>query len=461
MKRHTLVTFIRVIVMVTLATTAMLAAPNIKQVHPTSTGSNPPVLIAIVADHYTLDQEKEFDQDVENFFKYGLLVDSYYKNHSADLRIKTYFEPTPVGQDSIYDFKIEPGVGNCAVIDGPNTLNAINTTLSGDHPVHTIVLGNHQYNFGCTDSYWTYIAVDAVGTDVLQHEMGHVLAELFDEWSLPANLNTNYTGVIQMNDTRNCWPTKPPATLSPHWKRNPKFLTSKTIPNCDLFGKQIWHPYDMCRMGISAHHNPTFCKVCASEMDSTFDYYRTWARLLKPRTDRPTNPTPFASHGQTRGPQFRIMNAAFVTVEQPVVTPDVPVSLVRVVLEINPASGTFTRKSQTFGNGLYVPSYRRNGRFLYEYLIDDVTKEVGVIPDHIFTARGYRGGASHVTSEPQPGEVVIAIPNEDAKTITDTRKLQLVIYRIPDSLATDRYITPLNFPAIKSQLLRIGDMSVK
>ena len=57
----------------------------------------------------------------------------------------------------------------------------------------SLVIGNHPYNFGCTDGAWTYMAVDAVGTDVLQHELGHVIAELFDEWVMPANQNACHT----------------------------------------------------------------------------------------------------------------------------------------------------------------------------------------------------------------------------------------------------------------------------
>ncbi len=448
----------RVIGIVVVASAALIGA-TVKQVHPDATaGGNPPVLIAVVADHYLAGEEQEFNYDVENFFKYGLLVDNYFKNRANDLKIVSVFEPTPAGQESLYDFKIQPGVGNCAVSNVGDAVGKINTALGNLHPVHTVVIGNHPYNFGCTDGPWTYVAVDAVGTDVLQHEFGHVLAELFDEWSTAGNKNVNYTGVIQMDDARNCWPTRPPATKTPHWRRNPKFSDAKEYPECDLFGRQVVHPYQFCRMGTAHMHPPAFCKVCTSEMDFAFDYYRDWKKIMAAIQKDPNSPiSPQASHAPTT-PRFRIMNAAFVEREQ---DPTAPISILRFVVEIDPESGNVTAKSRTSGTGVYVPSYRRLGSLAFEYLENDKTVEVGVIPDHLFTARGYRGAGVHESSARKPAEVVIAIPNEDVKTIAAPgRRLQLVIYRIPDNLP-GRLITPVNFPALKKQLTRLRDVEVK
>lgn len=467
MNRNTLPQLARVVIIVALASAVISGAPTtVKQVHPPpAAGGNPPVVIAVLADHYAAGEEEEFDSDVENFFKYGLLVDNYFQNKAADLKIVSFFEATPAGQDSLYDFKIEPGLGNCAVVDAGDAVGKINTALGNTHPVHTVVLGNHPYNFGCTDASWTYVAVDAIGSDVLQHEFGHVLAELFDEWSLPGNKNVNYPKVIRMDDTRNCWPTVPPATMTPHWRRNPKFSDAKEYPECDLFGQQVVHPYEFCRMGTSHMHPPKFCKVCESEMDASFTYYRDWRRIVA-ATGRPQS-----SHTPTNTPRFRVMTAAFV--EQPAPAPPAPqptpppapapAPILRLTVQIDPESGALTVKGRTSSTGVYVPSYRRLGQYVFEYLDGGKTVEVGVIPDHVFTARGYRGGAAHATSDRKPAQVVIDIPNEDVKTIQDpSRRLQLVLYRIPDTVTIPgRLITPLNFPTLRPQLTRVSQMEVK
>ena len=272
MNRRHLPQLVRVIALVALALPVVIGAATIKPVHPASltAGLSAPLFIAVLADNYAAGQEQAFDLDVENFFKHGLLVDDYYKNRAADIRIVSYLEPTPAGQTSLYNFQINPGVGNCAVTSGADTTTKINQVLTGVNPFHVIVIGNHGSNFGCTDGAWTYIAVDAVATDVLQHEMGHVIAELFDEWVMPANQTVAYPGVIQTTDTRNCWPS----ATTPHWM-TPKFPGAQAKPGCALFGQGVVHPYDFCRMGTATHH-PQFCEVCKAEMDANFGPSRTW-----------------------------------------------------------------------------------------------------------------------------------------------------------------------------------------
>jgi hypothetical protein len=288
--------------------------------------------------------------------------------------------------------------------------------------------------------------------------MGHVLADLFDEWSLPRNKNKPYDKIINMFDTRNCWPV--PASNPPHWKVNAgQFPGSGFVPECDLFGKKIVHPYNECRMGVHSHHPPTFCLVCMAEMDAVFRDYRNWQEILRSSRRQTDVTRPRASH--ETAPRYGIVNAAFV--EQPAVTPDVEVKLMKVTVRIDSRTGAFSGGPKRFGTGFYVPSYRRNGHVLYLYEVNGAMVEVGVIPDHLFTARGYRGGATHETSAPQTRDIEITIPNEDAVTITDSRSQTITIYLIPDTLNLDsRFITPLNFDSIKAQLTVIGKpLSIK
>ena len=465
MNRSTISQLARVIVIVAVASAALSGA-TVKQVHPPPTaGGNPPVVIAVLADHYAAGEEKEFDYDVENFFNFGLLVDGYYEKKKNDLKIVSIFDATPPGQDSIYDFKISPGVGNCAVINAGDAVGKINAALGTLHPVHTVILGNYPYNFGCTEGEWTYVSVDAVGTDVLPHEFGHVLGRLFDEWSLSQHKNTNYPKVIQMSDTRNCWPTRPPATKQPHWKDGNQFPTAKEYPECDLFGKRVVHPFPYCRMGTRNEHphHPAFCDVCIAEMDATFTYYREWRRIMSQGgINQTTPPSPQASHAPTTPPRFGIVNAAFVARErerEQDPTTD-PIRILRFRVEIDPERGSMTVKGRTDARGMYVPSYRRVGRFAFEYVVDGKTMEIGVIPDQVFESHGFRGGApAHRASDPHPVEVVIAIPNEDTSSIqTGTR--QLLLYRIPDSVA-GRFITTDTMARLRSMGKPTATVSVK
>ena len=470
MNRSTLPQLARVIVVVVMASVAVSGAPSVKQVHPQTGGGNAPVLIAVVADHYAAGEEQEFNHDVENFFKYGLLADDYFKQKGPDLKVVSYFEATPAGQQSRYAFTLAPGVGNCAVAagtdgSGKTTAQLIEDTLGNASPVHTVVIGNHPYNFGCTDATWTYVAVDAVGTDVLQHEFGHVLAGLFDEWSMPQNLNVAYPGVIHMSDNRNCWPTMPPAAQAPHWENSVKqFKNFQNLPGCDLFGQQVIHPYEFCRMGTKHDPmhpgHPVFCPVCEAAMDDTFDFYRDWRGFLNSSGHREPATGPSARHEPSSASPFRIMNAALVT-QQPVAGESRPIPIVRLLVQFDPAARTISVKQRTSATGVYVPSYRRVGRFAYELTEGNKTIEVGVIPDHLFEARGYRGGPVHATSAPKAAEIVIQIPNETVEGLQGPgRNLQLVIYELSDRVP-GRFITPGTFQEVRKAAERVAGMAVK
>ena len=106
----------------------------------------------------------------------------------------------------------------------------------------------------------------------------------------------------------------------------------------------------------------------------------------------------------------------------------------RVVASFNPDSNVLTYKSRTFSNGIYIPNYRRLGQFLYEIQVNNNTVEVGVLPDHLFEARGYRSGAPHGTSAPKATDVIITIPDENEKTIAG-RQFKIVMYKVPTTVA--------------------------
>ncbi len=122
------------------------------------------------------------------------------------MNITSYFEPTPPGQASRFGFEIGPGDGVCAVKAPDDILSKLMTATAAAAvlPTHYVVIGNHPYNIGCTKGEWSYIAVDAVGTDVFQHELGHLVGLLYDEWALPSNGGASHPGLV--SDQFNCAP---------------------------------------------------------------------------------------------------------------------------------------------------------------------------------------------------------------------------------------------------------------
>lgn len=429
-----------------VAAVTSTAAATQTQIHPPS-GAGGPVVIAVLADHYAAGEETDFNYDAANFFTYGLLADSYFMARAADLRIVTFFEPVAAGVQSNYEFDIDAGTSNCGLGWTANTAGKMQAVVGGINPTHTVVIGNHPYNTGCTMGTWTYVAVDAVGTDVLQHEFGHLLAELFDEWALGSNGATPYPKVIAANDRRNCWGT----VTTPHWQG----LAGVTNQiGCDLYRTGVIHPFLNCRMG--ATHHTAFCAVCLANMEAAFAYIRN------PDLENPDlQTTPAAPTG------LRIIKAAFVTQPVPATPPplqptpaDQPV--LRLLVAFDPSTNGLTVKGRTDATGRYVPSYRRLGEYVYELLEADKTIEVGVLPRHLFEARGYQGGAQqHRTSPPQATDVVVQIPGETSRSVAAPgRALRLVIYKLMPSV-TAPIINRSVFATIKAskQAERVAELT--
>lgn len=132
----------------------------------------------------------------------------------------------------------------------------------------------------------------------------------------------------------------------------------------------------------------------------------------------------------------------------------------RVVASFNPDSNVLTYKSRTFSNGIYIPNYRRLGQFLYEIQVNNNTVEVGVLPDHLFQARGYRSGAPHGTSAPKATDVIITIPDENEKTIAG-RQFKIVMYKVPTTVA-QRIITVPQFQEFmkNNALPKVAEMTL-
>jgi hypothetical protein len=376
-----------------------------KQIHPSGGGgATNPVVIAVLADGYTSTEEKEFDADAANFFLSGLLQDEFFKSKAGFMRIGTKFESVASSGTSNYGFKMGVMDGACELTFPTDTL-PIWTAAAPVGADYVVVIGNHPYTVGCTSGKIAYVAAGAAGVKVLEHEFGHMLASLWDEFGVPANGTNAFPLVIEPGDRRNC------ARRPPHWG-------SPGIEGCALYNRGVVRPSNMCRMGPG--HHPGFCKVCRDYFSDWFDDH------LRP----PDRGDLFASH--ERAPQMGIVRASF----QP--TPGKPPAtqpILRLLLRVNPDKGTAEPRRGFNSTGVYVPSHRRVGRFVYEIVEDNNMIDFGVLSDQLFQARGYAGGVGpHGSASTTSTEVIVQIPGETVEGLRAiTRNVSIVMWELlPD-----------------------------
>lgn len=482
-------TLSRLLLLIMLASSTVSAAVSHKVFE--TAGSATPIVIAILADHYT--DEAKFENDVKNFMTYGLLAHPYYAAHADDLQIETFFEAVSGGEVSKYGFNVEVPSENCVLswetgsTQATNTWMKISAVVGGINPTHTIVIGDHPYSIGCTDGEWTYITEDAAGTDMLAHELGHGIGQLHDEWVIAKNIGKDHPGLSADPEiARNCHHTDNGAT--PPWT----FPGAGVYPGCDLYEGKVVHAYDhmtmygshsYCLMGAAS--NAEFCPVCRHYMDQEFGY------LDNPDTENPRSDNNHVENPEMHNPPpppptgVRIIRAAFVQDPRSVVPPTVPAQdpkqvvppqtprptqtpsraptpipllapgatgpIVRLIVSINPTTGQIAAKKAFPINARYAPSHRRLGEYAYEILNGDQVLGTGVVPSSLFRSRDYQGGGGHSTSDEHAAEVTIQMPGVTADMVKDTNSsLSIRVWKLGPGV-TDKLITPTTLSKLKDE----------
>ena len=206
------------------------------QIYPENNAPGGPIVVAVVADHYGPQDQMTFTRDARNVVVRGLLADPDFATLTGQVTVLAYFDPwtgPAESPSSRYGFEVEAGVTNCSISWTANTDALVDNVADDRNPLRTIVVGNYGYVFGCTSGQWTYVTAGAVGQPVLQHEFGHLLARLFDEYVLSANTSVPHPTMIPAADRRNCSTQVPPhwgTAVAVHQRRRLRLLRSQRRP---------------------------------------------------------------------------------------------------------------------------------------------------------------------------------------------------------------------------------------
>lgn len=420
------------------------------QIHPPSGTQGGPKVIAILADHYTGEQETAFNEVADKFVHIELLTDPDYLQHAQSLTVKTIFQPLTGGVESNYGFQAEVGVTNCSVSwdhGGTHTQDLVSAAAAPADPTgvppYIVVIGNHDFPFGCAHANWVYVSAEAFNDKILPHELGHLFAGLHDEYAHESHLEEQ--------------PPDPPDYLNcainetdPHW--GPTFGPPE--PHCALYGVGIFHPTMYCKM-TRVMRDP-FCGVCRSAMDGFFV-----PKLLNPESQNPeiSNPTPGAPKPPTG---LKISGAGFFAQpaqptpqppSQPSPQPPKPVlQSVRVLIEITSGTQQARVVRATETTAPVVEQYERRGDYVFEISEGSRVLGIGVVTGDPFATRGYQGGGpKHTTRAAPTGTVLVTIPAETRDTLRATnRNVEIWIYKLGSGLGGGP-ITPNRFAELKAK----------
>jgi hypothetical protein len=414
-------------------------------IYPAS-GTGGGYVIAVVSDGYVSSDEWQFDRAVDGLILNGLMQDTFYSSHGSAFTIKKIFKASPLSQQSLFQIKPNYDLRRCYIdyVEG-DTTKAIDDVVKDLAPVRVIVVGNYEgLSFGCRVDNWTYVSAGAreIG-GVLEHEFGHLIAGLFDEYTL------NPPPFTDEVDRLNC-STKE----TPYWSLSDGLPASATTnptnePGCLLYESETAHlirrPYSMCMMRATG---APFCDICAGEM-----------------ADQLASHTVAPSSRLDRIPLLRSLSEALIvhaaSMQQPARKADArqpptvqptaitrraaqppsarpPAAHVRLLIEVkdDPDATKRTTKlvSVTDVTAPVVTRIRQVGTYAWEALEDGRPIATGVFPGDPFQKAPYgNAGAPHPAAQRTAvSSVVVMIPN---RTLEELRKrnIDIVFFKLKPS----------------------------
>ncbi len=149
---------------------------------PSGQGGN--YVIAVVSDGFTASESWQFDRAVNGLILNGLMADPFYSTNGAKFTIKKIFKAVANTHQSSFQFTANFDIQKCYVDYTAQTTGLIEDAVNVVAPERVVVIGNYEgVSMGCSVDTWTYVSAGAreVG-GVLEHEFGHLIAGLFDEY---------------------------------------------------------------------------------------------------------------------------------------------------------------------------------------------------------------------------------------------------------------------------------------
>jgi len=387
-----------------------------QQVYPAS-GPGGNYEIVVIADGYTSAEEYKFTRAVNGLILNDLMADPFYGNSHAFTIVKQFNPVTTSGQSQ---FGITPNynIAKCYIdYDAATTTAAIDQVVKTIPHHAVIVIGNYEgVAIGCTNQPWTWISAGAREVDgVLEHEFGHLIAGLYDEFPLQGNVDYPPTPSVDDHNCSNVFDSSGNAT--PWWDNSSLSWPQKPTDRdgCLYYSHKITRPYDTCLMYAPG---ATFCYVCSLLMSGELNL--------------------FANEALTKSlASPMILTAGFVA-QTP--TPRVPArgseQYVRLLVQLTKRStdpklgAQLSVVSVADVTGPIVSRHHRTGDYVYGIVEGNTVLAADVLPGDPFQRRSLgTAPAPHDTANELQTNVVVIVPNTTRQSLL-SRSIRVVFYRL-------------------------------
>lgn len=400
------------------------------------------LVFAVVGDAYKAEEQSKFATDVSNLLLGGMLAQDFYSAHAnafnvyrVDLTSHDSGVSTPTSVKNTALQVIFSGDWNrCWLEESSQTDDLINKALSSIAKYDFVLVMANEPNYGgCRRGSRLYVT-SGDQWDVLAHEYGHAIGNLYDEYS--ADGVGAYTGPSFNN--RNCsttadrnliiWrglisaDTPLPTTISANSDQQ---QLVGAFEGCSTYESHVYRPVYNCRM---RSNTPVFCPVCRATMETAVAPYMaaSLGAHLGPRSlgsgPRVGTRLGAAFRSQQRSPEQDPPATANSLPPQPYLS---------LVVRVKKDGSSDVIKSSLVSG---PPILRQQATSNYVYALSQGKKTVSAefLPENPFVIRGFadpnskRGEKFGQTDE---ATIVVKVPPQQVKAI-GTGKLSLQIFEI-------------------------------
>ncbi len=269
------------------------------------------IVLLIAGEGYTKEQSQMFKDDVDRIITKGLLGHDFFKDNfkSFNVYVTENWSNSPGAstgagpkKDTAFDITFNNNKWSAYFGEwykDQKTLRrlSINEASSPSQPNHIILLvnTNHQGHGGETLGNYVTLMSNADPWWVLQHEMGHAIGRLLDEYSVASNPEYNgpaygfgnsATTADRYKMPWSAWIDPATPVPTPFWFK-PKNGIGVYVGGA-TYGKGTYRPSMRCRMN---HSEDEFCQVCKDYM----------TLVLNQKNPDPNNPLAIMTRGFTVG----------------------------------------------------------------------------------------------------------------------------------------------------------------
>lgn len=423
------------------------------------------LVFAVLGDGYASVEQTKFTNDVNSLVVNGLLGHDFFQDNQSAFNVyrvsltskDSGVSTLTVTKDTALRIVYSGDWNRCWLEESSDTDLLVTQALNSINKYdYVLIIANESGFGGCRRGSRLYIT-SGVNWDVVAHEYGHGVGNLFDEYTRPGTYSgseinvRNCSTVLDRNKV--VWadlitPTTPVPTTSTTGMDSNR--TVGMFEGCHYKEKNIYRPVHDCRM---KSNTPLFCPVCERVMRAAVADFLGDASVNPDESKESEMSSAYYESGQqnhiaeTRTADDNT-NTQSSEDQEPARS-----SYLHLVVRISEKGGFEILKASEI-SGKVILRKQPTSNFLYEVTSGQRTLAVETLPEDPFVVRGFSdpdGQLGHKFERTEAATIVLKVPNLNLEQAS-RNAINVRLYEAQPGQLTER-ITPSTVQNLKERNL--------